>query len=565
MKIRSFPKGQREPVDICLVLDGVPGDQVERYEDEMLYSPEELAGILEDTSDAGAYMDPTLAADPEKYAKLIAELYHAKMLDLEDTCRVQIAVFFVTKKDGRLRIIIDARRAKRVFRPPPACEMGSAECWTRVEAPGVDPLYIALEDVKDFFYRLLMPIALRQYFGLPPLDASLLRRAFGDHVPPELVNMKTVFPCLRVLPLGFSWALYLAQEVHKTIFARACEGVPVILDRKAGVTLEGEDTAALIYADNANHAGRIAEKVDEQRQTLSRALHDVGLETHEVEDANLLTESLGVRIDGLAKRSSVTAKRAWRLERSLRALLRGRPVTGREYEKVLGHITCHCLLRRDLFAFLQYSYDFVRRSYNRRQPLWQCVAAEVQRMIALLPFAFTDMSLPWSRESISVDACESGYAVMGAHLTAGEVRRFPRYDERWRFKLQEVRDQGVRGRALQHADVLTDVATARPAYDGRPPCKEALDDSFPEVPISTLDPQKWHCLWAARYHMPEAMHMKEARSVLAGVRHKSETSTSMAIDLGYCATTWVMCLASVRGDVRILSFFVRFRRYLASS
>ena len=94
------------------------------------------------------------------------------------------------------------------------------------------PLF-AQEDVKDYFYCLGVDKKLGEYFALPAIDPALLQQVRGS-LPKELKQLMDVsgsrlYPCLRVLPTGFSWAC--PHEAH-VVVARVLDAVPVMRDRR---------------------------------------------------------------------------------------------------------------------------------------------------------------------------------------------------------------------------------------------------------------------------------------------------------------------------------------------
>ena len=170
----------------------------------------------------------------------------------------------MTKKGReRLRLVIDARRANRLFKKAPWCPLGSIESLCRVRVSQEQTLFTAQEDVRDFFYRLGIDETLSVMFGLPALKLSVLRKAFaasGVALPnclepgscPEVVT-----PTMQVLPMGFSWAFWLSQQAHIEIAHRSMPDVvdqQYILDRVPPRNLlTRDDYAILLYADNVNH------------------------------------------------------------------------------------------------------------------------------------------------------------------------------------------------------------------------------------------------------------------------------------------------------------------------
>ncbi len=117
------------------------------------------------------------------------------------------------------------------------------------------------------------------------------------------------------------------------------------------------------------------------------------------------------------------------------------------------------------------------------------------------------------------DACESGYAVMGGDLSAGEIGALGRWNERWRYVFSDSANTAPRTRAFLERDPLFDISTVRSSVDGELPREVEVSENFPEVPLDCLRQGRWKCLWAAPYQKTEAMHVKEGRAVVACLRH----------------------------------------------
>ena len=78
-------------------------------------------------------------------------------------------------------------------------------------------MFVAQEDVKDFFYRIVISSELSAYVGLPPISYDTLARAFtsADLQPPQgLANEHGSFvrATLCLLPVGFSWASWFPSK-----------------------------------------------------------------------------------------------------------------------------------------------------------------------------------------------------------------------------------------------------------------------------------------------------------------------------------------------------------------
>ena len=320
----SLPRDQQTPTPLADILPEKEKLRLADFETEMMLSSEEMAGVLEQGFHGDCFLDPQLSCNPRKYHEFIGDLYTSKLIGFTVNPRVQVGAFVVTKKGNKQRLIIDARRTNKLFRTPPTTVLGSLDAWGRLEVcDGSSNLFMAQEDVKDFFYRLGIGKKLGEFFCLPKVDGKKLKEVLG-YLPDEFVSLSDqhsadIYPHLAVLPMGFSWAFHLAHESHCFLARQTLPGVPLLLDRHPAPQLgKGEghaETGMLIYADNNNHFGLDQQKVHAEQEMMMRSLHSHGLDTHDIVESTTICESLGVRINGLSGDIQPTPHRDWRLER----------------------------------------------------------------------------------------------------------------------------------------------------------------------------------------------------------------------------------------------------------
>lgn len=284
------------------------------------------------------------------------------------------------------------------------------------------------------------------------------------------------------------------------------------------------ESGMLIYADNNNHFGLDQQKVQEEQHEMMRSLHSHGLDTHDIIESTTICESLGIRINGLSGDIQPTPHRDWRLERALWALSTRPYISGEQLQMVIGHITVRCLLNRGIMCILRHAYVFVEQSYTRRQRLWKSVASEMELIRALLPLAVSNMHSSWDEHPLCTDACLTGYAVMESDLPSEIAAFHGRQDERWRFKRQEGSKVAPRFSALEGRDVFSDVLTVLPSVEGEVEADFETNPSFPEIDKQHLDPERGHLLWNSQIFHKEPVHLIEARSILAAVKHRVRDS-----------------------------------------
>ena len=121
-----------------------------------------------------------------------------------------LGVFFVRKKDGRFRLIFDTRLLNRKFVPPPKTQLPSAAGFSNLAVHEGGNLYLASSDVKNAFYVLEIPTSLAHMFTLPSIQYTHVK-----HFCPRIESIGPndyICPCLKVLPMGWSWSLHLCQS-----------------------------------------------------------------------------------------------------------------------------------------------------------------------------------------------------------------------------------------------------------------------------------------------------------------------------------------------------------------
>ena len=127
-----------------------------------------------------------------------------------------LCLFVLPKKSGKLRLILDCRDTNRSFRKPPVLAAGTGSSWAQIRIPEGEKLYVAQSDIKDYFYSLQLPKNLRQMFCTPPIAGSLLEHwKVSVDQGGSLGRDGWIHPMLRVVPMGWSWAMWLLQRAHQ--------------------------------------------------------------------------------------------------------------------------------------------------------------------------------------------------------------------------------------------------------------------------------------------------------------------------------------------------------------
>ena len=517
----SIPTSQSEPVDLSGVLDQCGRETIEDPLRCMMLSEDEWGQIIEKGGTFRPYMDVKLQHSSQEYELFVKTLYEAGMIDFTSEPQDLVTPFFVAKKDGRQRLILDCRGVNRRFRAPPSMSLAAGYTWAHLQLPKDKQLYIAQSDIKDYFYHLKMPEILQPLFCLPSIDSALLR-SWG--VPSSRGGCSDreglVFPMLRVVPMGWSWAMWIAQRVHQhqCLVASGLPSERIMTDRRPVPSLDTDETFVLPYADNLNVGGTNKDKVQEVKDKVVEHLRRIGFKVHEELDATTTCHSLGYLIDGQLGIVQPIPEKLRKVQLGFDWLARRPYVSGKAIEKILGHGVHFMLIRREILSLFRNLYDFAQRHRNGAGRLWRCAAREAKWASVLLRLCVTDLRRSWDSTVTASDASLSGIAVCSREADQQTIQKLGSQKEGWRFCSYNPSSR-PRENTVKKPDVFNDPSTVKPLHEIHhdPFC---FNDQFEEIDMSFMDPEHWQLRYSVRMRIPEHITLLEGRGIVSALRHK---------------------------------------------
>jgi hypothetical protein len=84
----------------------------------MLRQESDAQRVLDEANVTQAHVDPAFKS-PHVYASYLYELHKRKLIQYTHDCKSYLGVFFVLKKNGTLRTILDTRIVNCLFHDPP--------------------------------------------------------------------------------------------------------------------------------------------------------------------------------------------------------------------------------------------------------------------------------------------------------------------------------------------------------------------------------------------------------------------------------------------------------------
>lgn len=253
----SWPQVGAAPIDVLPLLPDADRAQLADWRQRLLRDPDEQLRGRQACGVLRPYMDPILRTQPRVYHDFITELAARGHIVFErtDSTDFTVGCFCVLKKSGSLRLVFDTRLANTQFIDPPVTALPSAAAFAAVEAEAIDDnrhCYMATADISNAFYNMMFPQDMWGCFSLPPVSTLSLPRDLRATAPAG--QGRLLRPLLRVLPMGWTWALHMCQTVVEGITSRALGAATVLHDKEESrVLLRAQGPALVITSHGSTH------------------------------------------------------------------------------------------------------------------------------------------------------------------------------------------------------------------------------------------------------------------------------------------------------------------------
>lgn len=217
------------------------------------------------------------------------------------------------------------------------------------------------------------------------------------------------YPCLKVLPIGFSWSFWIVQEMVTQLSEKAGVSRDRILVSGWPAPSLHEGIVANPYCDNLNVFGTDPAPVNACLKSLISVFENVGFEFHEMEWASTSAKPLGSRFSGKSNVLGPHFDKLHNLKSANRFMSPGTRVSGQQVEVLLGIFTHEFMYNRSGFSVFRAAYTFVQDSYYTKQHLWDSVAREFMVAGYILLLIGAKLNLDWSTEVRCSDASTAGW------------------------------------------------------------------------------------------------------------------------------------------------------------
>ncbi len=574
---------------------------LEHFELLVERSPQELEALRQTDELVKPHWDERLKQSKVRRMELYKRLFDCGLLTFRRREKARVGMFTVRKKGNRQgntqRLIVDCRQANHLMRRPPTTRLATPSGLAMLDLTN-ESLVDAGFSVEDFSKGHISPsletgdvgdcfcnFAIKEacswfstgdFLTTDEMDehGMMVHEIYDDDMGYDtpINSGEKLFICFGGMPMGWSWALYFAQEIICEQCIKACEETPdrLIRDKHPPPKVEPEHPALGIYVDNVHAFGGTSQDSELAMRKIQEHFSSLGI-PFDVDSVSgdATVDTLGMTFDFSGGKVVVRAKRdrTWRLWGAIRAVLRRRRISGDCLRVLIGHINFHFLLARPLLSTLSACYAFASNHIGNRFPMWPAVRKELKIVLGLLFTVERDLS---SRVNSTVhvgDSSDRGFGLMATQADSRHVKHELRHQEKWRFLvsrephfpsvgngspdqcLQDDASDSFRGSApdagvgtrtryglelqqkLQEAErttIFPGLQRKDRSQEKPTPTTILQVHSIPEVSERWSDPTRWDLIASGPWErLDEHINVKEARVALMSLRRLSRSVANM--------------------------------------
>lgn len=398
--------------------------------------------------DVVPYWDPKLRHNHQELTKLLVRLANQGLVSFRTAIKERIGIFFVRKKTPEwIRMVIDARRVNHLHKEPPNTRLATPRSYLDLQLPPQHTSetcgYGIEADVNDCFYNFTIePCA--SFFGVDlPMQVQewqalgwKLQPIFSDETSSFFVPSQDliVYPVFRGLCMGWSWALFFAQQAVAHI---ACGQVQRPLREvrdKLPLPDISEGPIVGVYVDNISILGIHKEEVSTAAKNVDAYFKDCNIPlTWTSETPTDVFTTVGIVVDFRSRCIRNKPARLWKAFFAGREILKRGRVSVKLLEKWLGYMTSLFMLAPCGLSCFFHIYRFIAENRDRRAYMWNSVRHEIRLSLGIMWLARSQIDFDPIRQVDVGDSSDTAYAMLTTWAKPSEIASVVRWRESWRF------------------------------------------------------------------------------------------------------------------------------------
>ena len=280
-----------------------------------------------------------------------------------------------------------------------------------------------------------MPVSLRPLLVFGDIDLASFVGYRSSRGTPIDVPDGHAYLCLSVLPMGWSWALYLAHTLMLEIFegavkpwASRCveDGRPTPSPTVGCPTHWGymDDFGAIVVTPESATSN---EPVADMQRAAVGAFTALGVVPHRLTLGEGLSPTLGVEMDA-DRVLRIIPEKWWLLIAATGWVAEAPVVSVRALARLVSLWAWRFTIFRELYSVFSDVYNFLaEKPFDSTCYLWESVRQALRVVAALAPICVCPLHFAWSHTVLMTDASEEGFGVVSTQASPEEILRESRF------------------------------------------------------------------------------------------------------------------------------------------
>ena len=400
---------------------------------ELLRTRPALPWCLLDDPDleASSSLPLVLPGPPSDYAALALRMERCGMVRFVGRSELKVinGLFTQPKKDGSLRLLVEARRANLHFRSPPDPFLPRPDQLAALRLPPNATLHAALCDLSHYYDQLSLDHPATQYlcsyFGLPEVSRDYLPSSLLRRLPSGPIH-----PMLLCVPQGWCWGVSVAQNFHthlvRSLPPPAISPLPNV---PPPTSVPRRGVLILVYIDDVCFLSLDPALLHWAVASYRSLIAGPGLleSVHKAVPPTQTAQIYGIVLDRNVLRPRWPSLVS--LLRDTRALICSPRTSTRAVESLTGRWLWLLLLNRPLLSSLSriYAFTSTRRAPRRQLRRFpEAAKHELRTLVAFVPFMFARLSPPHFSRMVATDASNWGQGVVVTDIPPRIHLAYPR-------------------------------------------------------------------------------------------------------------------------------------------
>ena len=277
-----------------------------------------------------------------------------------------------------------------------------------------------------------MPLTVGQWEELGWKKQLIYSDETSTHFAPS--SDLVVYPVFRGLCMGWSWALFFAQQAVTFIASGQIQRPLREIRDKLPLPDINEGPLVGVYVDNISVIGVDKDSVSKAAHNIDQYFQDSDIPlTWSTDQPSEVFTTVGIVVDFKNRCIRNKPSRLWKAYFAGREILRRGRISVKLLERWLGYMTSLFMLSPGGLSCFFHIYRFIEENRGKRAFMWNSVRHEIRLGLGVMWLARSCIEFDPIRQVDVGDSSDSAYALLTTWASTAEISEIVKWRETWRF------------------------------------------------------------------------------------------------------------------------------------